>query len=153
MIRKLRFEQLSRIDKKMYRFAYKTAHKSRSKNGNKRNLIGAVFYCDQRYFTGFGVMHARVGGSTCAERMALERMYHAGYPRTKRKIKIMVVGCFADLKENVPPRPCGPCKQRMIELYTDLGNNMDCVVVSWDRSVIEKATYADISYWSYQGHR
>ncbi len=139
----LNFQKVPRDDKPFLLRAKEVARKTISP---KKHKIGCIIKSGSgSLYEGASVSRTRAIGSTCAERMAVDRLYFSG---DQSKIATCyLVGRLDRLswKENFVCTPCGACLEMFLELMiSKKGRDVRFVCASWDLSRILIANLSEL---------
>ncbi len=139
----LNIKKVPRDDKQLLLRAKDVAQKTVSP---KEHKIGCVVVVGSgSAYEGASVSRTRAIGSTCAERMAVDRLYFSG--DKSRVATCYLVGRLdrQSWKDNFICTPCGVCLEMFLELMiSKKGRDIRFVCASWDLSRVLTANLSEL---------
>ena len=148
-MQKIKFEELEEEIKSDLLRAEEAAKMAFPRNRDVR--IGAVVVADDKRFEGANVVKERFVGSTCAERMALDRALFAGVKKIKR---VVIIGENDESPFEEVTAPCGNCRQMLIDVLTDLRQeDIEMILSNSDKSKIIKTSLLELLPLAYKSSR
>jgi len=113
--------------------------------------IGVVLVADEKRFEGANIVRERFTGSTCAERMALDKALFAGIEKIER---IVIIGLNNQKPFEEVVAPCGNCRQMLFDTLDDLGQeDIEIILSNSDKSKIIKTSLLELLPLAYKSSR
>jgi len=114
--------------------------------------IGVVLVADgNKKFEGANVVRERFVGSSCAERMALDKALFAGIKKIER---LVIIGENNDCPFEEVTAPCGNCRQMLFDSLDDLGQrDMEIILSNSDKSKIVVCKLTELLPLAYRSSR
>ncbi len=111
------YQKVSKKDQLLLRLAKDAAEQSVSQG---RHKVGCILLCGNgSAYAGATALRTRVIGSTCAERMALDKWYFSGTKEIPRTCYLVGIFDRKNWNNNFICTPCGVCLEMFLELITD----------------------------------
>ncbi len=111
------YRKISKTDQLLLQMAKDAAGQSAPRGKRK---VGCILLCGNgSVFTGATVLRARVIGSTCAERMALDKWYFSGTREIPTTCYLVGVFNRKNWNNDFICTPCGVCLEMFLELVAD----------------------------------
>ena len=113
--------------------------------------IGVVLVADGKRFEGVNIVRERFVGSSCAERMALDRALYEGIEKIER---LVIVGINRQKPFEEVVAPCGNCRQMLFDTLDDLGQeDIEIILSNSDKSKIVKTKLSELLPLAYKSSR
>ena len=114
--------------------------------------IGVVLVADgDKKFEGANVVRERFVGSSCAERMALDKALFAGIKKIER---LIIIGENNDCPFEEVIAPCGNCRQMLFDTLDDLEqSDIEIILSNSDKSKIVKTSLLELLPLAYKSNR
>jgi cytidine deaminase len=113
--------------------------------------IGVILAADGKRFEGANIVRERFTGSTCAERMALDKALFEGIEKIER---IVIIGMNSQHPFEEVASPCGNCRQILFDTLDDLGQeDIEIYLSNSDKSKIVKTNLRELLPLAYKSSR
>lgn len=143
-MRKIKFNALTEEEKGLLLSAYNAAQRSISPMQHK---VGAALLANSgEIFCGATLARTRLLGSTCAERMAVDKFYFSLQKQSTPKL-LAVIGLFQKplWTSNEICTPCGVCLEMLFETINDFNiKDLPVICSSWDKEQIVRTSILDL---------